>query len=106
MTSPLSRISTGSFFSGVMLRIFVIGLARHDGGRHEFDLVDQAEFDRGDAHLAGEWRGGGEGEFHLDCSLRMFVSVMAGACAEQSTSFVLAHEQDVDAPGQARRMTS
>ena len=58
MTSPLSRISAGSFFSGVMLRIFLVGLARRDRGRHELDLVDQAELDRGDAHLAGKRRGG------------------------------------------------
>ena len=66
MTSPLSRISAGSFFSGCDLRIFVVGLAGHHGRRHEFDFVDQPELDRGNAHLAGEGRGGGEGEFHMD----------------------------------------
>src|ERR1700730_9937888 len=52
------------FFQGRDLRVRVIGLARRDRGRDELDVVDQAEFDRGNAHLAGEWRGGGEGEFH------------------------------------------
>ena len=36
------------------LRIFLIGLTRRDRGGSEFDLVDQAGLDRGDAHLAGE----------------------------------------------------
>ena len=64
MTSPLSRISTGSFFSGVMRSIVVIGLPGRDRRRHQLDLVDQPELDRGDAHLARERRGRGEGEFH------------------------------------------
>src|SRR4029450_453080 len=45
-------------------RIFVVALARRQRGRDQFDLVDQAEFDRDNAHLAGEWRGRGECEFH------------------------------------------
>src|SRR5262249_34406256 len=49
-----------------------------DGFGDELDLVDQPEFDRGDAHLAGKGRGGGEGEFHLDISLTFVVLVMAG----------------------------
>ena len=44
--------------------IFIVGRARHDGRRDQFDLVHQPEFDRGNAHLAGEWRGRGECKFH------------------------------------------
>src|SRR3954451_1033907 len=46
------------------LRIVLVGRARRDGCRRELDLVDQPKLDRGDAHLAGEGRGGGEGELH------------------------------------------
>ena len=64
MTSPLSRISTGSFFSGVMREYSSLAWPGATVGGHEFDLVDQPGLDRGDANLAGERRGGGEGEFH------------------------------------------
>src|SRR5205814_5702099 len=57
------------FFHGVDARIFVVGLARHHGSGDEFDFVDQAEFDRGNAHLAGEWRGRGERKFHVNSSM-------------------------------------
>src|SRR5439155_26417534 len=52
------------FFQRIQVRIFIVRLARHHGGRDEFDFVDQAELDRGDPHFAGKWRGRGEGEFH------------------------------------------
>src|SRR5439155_15505685 len=52
------------FFHRVDARIFVVGLARHHGSGEKFDSIDQAEFDRGNAHLAGEWRGRGKCEFH------------------------------------------
>ena len=75
--SPLSRISAGSFFSGLIFDIFIVGLARHHGRRHEFDLVDQPKLDRGNADLAGKGRGGREDEFHL-LVLEILFAVMAG----------------------------
>src|SRR2546430_10144695 len=56
------------------LRIFFVGLTRRDGRGGEFYSVDQAGLDRGDAHLSGERRGGGEGEFHAGSFLGGFSS--------------------------------
>jgi hypothetical protein len=60
--------SEWSLFTQLLQRrdalIVVIGLAGRDAGRHQLDLVDEAELDRGDADLARERRGRREGEFH------------------------------------------
>src|SRR5438105_7763496 len=104
MTSPLSVISAGSFFHGVDARIFVVGLARHHGSGDEFDFVDQAKFDRGNAHLAGEWRGRGECEFHgvsFKESKAFLFWVMAGLVPAIHV-FLAATSLRRGCPGQAR----
>src|SRR5258708_40277752 len=63
------------FFQGRDLRVRVIGLARRDRGRDELDVVDQAEFDRGNANLTGAWRGRGEGEVQFYITNITFFSV-------------------------------
>src|SRR6266566_2121710 len=68
----------------IHLRIFIVGLARHDGGRNEFYSVDQPKLDRGDAHLAGKGRGGGECEFHFLKSFEGFSPSWSGKSANGS----------------------
>src|SRR5205807_2884629 len=61
-------------------RIVLVGLPRCNGRGREFDLVDQPELDRGNAHLAGKGRGGGEGEFHFEYpSMNRFIPSLRGA---------------------------
>ena len=66
MTSPLSRISAGSFFSGVIFEYSSLAWPGATVAGMNSILSIRPSLDRGDAHLAGEGRGGGEGEFHVE----------------------------------------
>src|SRR5437868_6151128 len=97
------------FFHGVDARIFVVGLARHHGSGDEFDFVDQAEFDRGNAHLAGEWRGRGECEFHgvsFKESKAFLFWVMAGLVPAIHVFLSCCDVVKTWMPGTSPRMTS
>src|SRR4029077_17109122 len=68
----------------VYFGVFVVRLARDDGRRNEFDLVDQPELDRGDANLAGKRRGGREGEFHGESSKNTLAAIQSSLRAKRS----------------------